>query len=85
MGYACLTATVVFAGYFVAVVLLGIEKYIGDVNVCGARCVGIHVASLGHLFAQTMLPFDEYFARHHFQSDQWLCVSGKKKRIENCE
>lgn len=69
----CLTATVVFAGYFVAVVLLRIEKYICDVNVCGARCVGIHITSIGHLFAQAMLPFDEYFARHHLQSDEGLC------------
>lgn len=72
--HAILTATIVFAGYFVAVVLLRIEEYIGDVDVSGARCVWVHVARFGHFFAQTVLPFDENFAGHHLQSDEGLCV-----------
>lgn len=61
-----LTSTVVFAGDFIAVVLLLIEKDIGDFNVNGSRDVRIHVPLSRQFSAKTMLPFDQNFTGHEF-------------------
>lgn len=67
-----------FAGYFVAVVLLWIEEDIRDVDVSGTGYVWIHVTGFGHISAQIVLPFDENFAGHNFQSDDGFCVCDEK-------